>query len=83
VLTPHDDRLQNLLWDWVMRVQRLPEVDAAELERLRVPTHSVYAAVEPLWLTECALGPAERARVDRALASFIAAVTSGGATAFR
>lgn len=82
-LTPGDERLPNMLWDWVMRVQRLPEVDAAELERLRVPTRSVYAAVEPLWLTECTLGPVQRARVDEALASFIATASTGGATAFR
>jgi hypothetical protein len=73
-----------MLWDFVMRLRRLPEADAAELERLRVPTRDVHAAVEPLWLSECALGPDALARVDDALESFLTAATTGGhAAAFR
>jgi hypothetical protein len=81
---PDDERVQSMLWDFVMRLRRLPEADAAELERLRVPTRDVHAAVEPLWLTECALGPDALARVDDALESFLTAATTGGhAAAFR
>lgn len=83
-LAPDDDRVQSMVWDWMMRLRRLPDVDAAELERLRVPVRSVHAAVEPLWLTERPLRRVELARVDQALESFLTAVTTGGhASAFR
>ena len=82
--SPYDERVHGMVWDWAMRLRRLPDADAAELDRLRVPTQSVHAAVEPLWLTEKAVHREMLEHVDDALESFLTAATTGGrATAFR
>ncbi len=83
-VSPHDERVHAMVWDWATRLQRLPEVDTAELERLRVPTRAVHAAVEPLWLDDNPVSCERLEGVDDALASFLAAATSGArVTAFR
>lgn len=77
-VAPRDAQVIESLYDWVIDLRQLSEVDDAELERLGVPTSEVVVAAEALWndVANDSAEPLER--LDAALEAFIASSTTGG-----
>lgn len=83
-VAPRDGQVIESLYDWVVDLRQLSEVEEAEFERLRVPTVDVVVAAEALWNDVADERPEPLERVDAALEAFIASSTSGGrSTTFR
>ena len=80
-VAPHDPQVVESLYDWVIALRQLSEVDEAELERLGVPTGDVVVSAEALWNDVANEGAEPLERVDAALEAFIASSTTGGRSA--